>query len=72
MKCIEATRLASEALERPLTLGEKIPFRVHLAICSGCRRFTAQVGVLRVAARRLAAGELPADADSPGTGPSTD
>ena len=41
--CKEATRLASEEMDRPLSLGEKLGLRLHLIICSTCRRFRAQL-----------------------------
>lgn len=67
MNCIEATRLASESLERPLGLRERLAHRIHITYCSGCRRFTAQVVVLREAVHRLADGEVPPD-DGAGPG----
>ncbi len=49
ISCKEASRLASQQLERPLTLGERVRFRLHLAICVGCRRMERQFRFLRVA-----------------------
>ena len=49
ISCKEASRLASQQLERPLTLGERVRFRLHLAICAGCRRMERQFRFLRVA-----------------------
>lgn len=53
MKCIDATRLASESQDRELSLTERASLQMHLVICSGCRRFTSQLGVLRQASRRV-------------------
>ncbi|HIV71885.1 MAG TPA: zf-HC2 domain-containing protein [Candidatus Aquabacterium excrementipullorum] len=53
MKCIDATRLASESQDRELSLAERASLQMHLVICSGCRRFNAQLGVLRQALRRV-------------------
>jgi hypothetical protein len=53
MKCIDATRLASESQDRDLSLAERTSLQMHLVICSGCRRFNAQLGVLRQALRRV-------------------
>lgn len=53
MKCIDATRLASESQDRSLSLSEKASLQVHLLVCSGCRRFNDQLGVLRQALRRV-------------------
>ena len=49
ISCKEASRLASQQLERQLTLGERVRFRLHLAICVGCRRMERQFRFLRVA-----------------------
>lgn len=53
MKCIDATRLASESQDRDLSLAERTSLQMHLVICAGCRRFNAQLGVLRQALRRV-------------------
>lgn len=47
MNCDEATRLMSEAQERPLTLSEKTSLRFHTMMCTGCRRFGEQMTLLR-------------------------
>lgn len=44
--CREAVRLASEALDHPLTLRRRIELRVHLAMCDACRSYRRQVGAL--------------------------
>jgi len=51
--CRESTRLMSEARERPLSVRERMALRMHLAVCSGCRRFNRQIDVLREASRRF-------------------
>ena len=53
LSCKEATRLASQGLDRELALGERIALRVHLAICAGCRNVDRQLSFLRRAIRRL-------------------
>lgn len=53
--CLEATRLMSEAEERPLQLPERLSLAFHTAICSGCRNFGRQMPLLREAMRRYAA-----------------
>lgn len=53
MKCIDATRLASESQDRDLSLPERASLQMHLMICTGCRRFNAQLGVLRQALHRV-------------------
>jgi len=47
--CKEATRLASLQLERPLSRWERLQFRMHLAMCIGCRRVEKQFQFLRQA-----------------------
>ena len=51
--CKETTRLVSQGLDRRLGLGERLAVRIHLAICTGCSRFTRQVTFLRRAVVRL-------------------
>lgn len=53
MSCKAATRLASEAMDRKLSLVEQMQLRLHLAICNGCRNFTRQIDLLRHAGRNL-------------------
>ena len=48
--CRKATRLQSEALDRPLGLGQRIGLRIHLILCKWCRRYGKQVTFLRHAA----------------------
>jgi hypothetical protein len=47
MNCEQATRLMSEAQERPLSLKEKTELKFHTVMCSGCRRFGEQMTLLR-------------------------
>ncbi|MBL8450500.1 MAG: zf-HC2 domain-containing protein [Dechloromonas sp.] len=56
LSCKEATRLASQAMERPLTLAESIGLRMHQVICAGCRRAEKQFRFLRDAAKAWRAG----------------
>lgn len=65
MNCQEATRLISEAQDRPLAVGEHTGVRLHLMICVNCRRFKAQMGVLRQATGLLASGAAPLPDDEP-------
>lgn len=48
--CREATRLQSEAMDRPLPLRKRIGLRIHLGLCRWCRRYGKQIGFLRAAA----------------------
>lgn len=49
--CRQATRLLSEAQDRPLAAQERWPLQAHLFACQNCRNFQAQLGFLRQAAR---------------------
>lgn len=49
ISCKEATRLASVQMERKLSLQERLQFRMHLAICAGCRRAEKQFAFMRQA-----------------------
>ena len=47
ISCKQASRLASEQLERNLSLWERAQFRLHLAMCGGCRQLEKQFLFLR-------------------------
>lgn len=47
LPCRQATELASAAMDRELTRGERLALRLHLLTCRGCRRFRAQLAALR-------------------------
>ncbi len=51
LNCKQVTHLLSEAQDRELTLGERLPLRMHLAMCKGCRNFEKQLDFLRAALR---------------------
>lgn len=57
--CREATRLQSQALDRPLGLGQRIGLRIHLVLCKWCRRYGKQIEFLRSAAHRHEEHEPP-------------
>lgn len=52
-KCKDVARMISDGMDRPLTLGERLRLRVHLAICKGCSNFERQMKALRDMARRF-------------------
>ncbi|MCA8273431.1 zf-HC2 domain-containing protein [Burkholderia sp. AU30280] len=64
-KCTDVTRLLSDALDRHLTLHERLQVRIHLPTCSGCRAYRGQITLLRTAAK--AAGREPAPDDDGGS-----
>jgi hypothetical protein len=51
MNCKEVTQLLSEAQDRELGLTERLPLRMHLLMCKGCRNFEKQLDFLRLATR---------------------
>ncbi len=51
--CKEASRLSSDALNRRLTLRERISLRTHLLMCEACRRFQRQLAFLHKAAEQV-------------------
>ena len=53
LSCCEATRLASDALDRELTRRERWALRVHTFLCTNCRRFAAQIGTIHHAVARV-------------------
>jgi hypothetical protein len=48
--CREASRLQSEALDKKLSLFQRIGLSLHLLICKWCRRYGRQIRFLRCAA----------------------
>ncbi len=68
LSCKEAIRLASEALDRPLSLRSRMGLRMHLLMCSGCRAASRQMKTLD----SLIRGKFARDPDSPATSPSLD
>ena len=50
--CRDASRLQSEALDRPLTRLQRLGLALHLVVCKWCRRYGKQLRFLRQAARQ--------------------
>lgn len=57
LSCQEASRLASQALDRSLSFSERVGLRVHQLICAGCRGFTRQLLQIRQACRQIEQSE---------------
>lgn len=55
MTCKEAARLISEERDHPLTIGQKLGLRMHLAFCALCRGYKKNLEMLGGIAAR--AGE---------------
>ncbi len=56
LSCHQATRLASDAQERPLSFKEKVSLKIHTMMCSGCRNFETSMNTLRKAMKGFASG----------------
>jgi len=53
LTCREATRLAANAIDRPLTFRERVKLSMHGLLCSYCRNYARQVRYLRKWVRRM-------------------
>jgi hypothetical protein len=49
--CKDVHRLVIEGQDRKLGIAERFSLRVHLMMCTACRRFDAQMAFLRQALR---------------------
>lgn len=52
INCKEASRLLSQAQERPLNRQERAALRFHVLLCGMCRNFEKQLTFIRTAIRR--------------------
>ena len=57
--CKEAARLQSEAIARKLSLFERVGLRLHLFLCTWCRRYRSQLKFLRSASEQCEPHESP-------------
>lgn len=64
MMCENATKLASDELDRRLSLGETVGLRLHLFKCGACSGFVRQIQMIRKVTRRYVA----TDASDPNEG----
>lgn len=61
LRCKEATHLISAQQDRQLAAGEHLQLKMHLAMCSGCRNFRAQMNFLRDACKKFTANQVDED-----------
>ncbi len=54
--CKQAMRIASDALDRPLSTGERMRLRLHLFMCRDCRVCAEEFRMLHAMARGMDAG----------------
>jgi hypothetical protein len=66
LPCREFARLASEALDRPLSRPEKCALQIHFLSCVACRRYARQLGFLRDALQTLSIRLHHCDSPLPG------
>jgi hypothetical protein len=71
LTCREATRLAANAMDRPLTFRERVKLSMHGLLCSYCRNYMRQLRFVRKWVRRMSgpdaspfSTELPTDSAS--------
>ena len=68
--CRQATRLASDRLDRQLTVLERLELAIHLAMCGTCRACARQLRAIDLFARGLLkATKQPGSADDPSLTP---
>jgi len=53
LNCREATRIASQAMDAKLPWHRRLALKVHLLYCVWCRRYAAQLRLLRSASKEL-------------------
>jgi hypothetical protein len=53
--CKDVTRLASDTMERKLSLRQRFEFKLHLMICSLCMRYVLQLRAMHEIAHQHAA-----------------
>jgi hypothetical protein len=60
INCREATRLISQAMDSTLPWHRRVAIKLHLLYCVWCRRYAAQLQILRKAAKQLDQDDLAA------------
>jgi len=45
--CHYASRLASDSLDRPLTLWERLRLKLHLSVCNNCKNCDSNLKLMR-------------------------
>jgi len=59
LSCRQATRLLSDAQDRRLSTAERLQLRLHVLMCSACRRFGQQLGQMRTGVSHLKHSDSP-------------
>ena len=58
LNCRQVTRLVSQGLDAKLSWPQRLGVRLHLLYCVWCRRYAAQLRILRKAGKQLASEML--------------
>lgn len=61
LNCRQATRLISQSMDATLPWHRRLAMRFHLLYCVWCRRYSAQLQLVRKAARELSSEALPSE-----------
>lgn len=49
LSCQQATALAAQGFDTPLSLSQRMQLKLHLLVCSRCRQFCKQLSFLHLA-----------------------
>jgi hypothetical protein len=60
LTCKEASRLQSQAMDRPLHFSERVSLRLHTAVCDACSTVERQLAFLHRAMQRYPGPDDPA------------
>ncbi|MDE2429035.1 MAG: zf-HC2 domain-containing protein [Burkholderiales bacterium] len=55
--CKQAHQMASEKLDRDLSIAERTRLKLHLSMCRGCTNFNGQMQLLRMAMRKISSDD---------------
>lgn len=59
LSCKQASKLASDMIDRPLSFKEHIALKFHLFICRMCARYATQIKIIHQATDRLIQNDMP-------------
>lgn len=57
LSCKNVCHIASESLDRTLSVRERLAVKLHLLMCSACQRVATQMELLRTVARHIRSAE---------------
>jgi predicted anti-sigma-YlaC factor YlaD len=53
LNCKQTSQLVSQSLDRRLTMRERFAVRIHLLMCTYCKRFSQQLLAIRLGLERM-------------------